>query len=591
MAKRSLPEKRPLPSLDDDREIIRVQKEPQKVLQPLEPLRIDMNAVVQNVQEQFQQTQQSQILDDYITDGFIQHGTQPTFVQLIHPPVDDTTAMQQQDDQQPLEIVNGPIVAPQLPAGEFDMSNREARMLYEQLVHYRGPFIPPDDVMTEIPGRGFTVHYNVPTTKNDINIYLCDIDFKALRVVAVNDTFRERIVTTCLDEEQQDLLKATNIPISQLQVYWVLDPELKAKKYTTQEYLEYFRKLFFLMAVDKNLEYFVGDQHGIASSRRVNLTRTCVTWNCRETEFNGFQGFASGFTNNREKFLSDDVENHYPECAIHHVDVSHFTATMEVENRRVYFQVVCTENNVYIITNMFHDTSKRYLPKVDEPFSFTYQNKLQKGEFEMRAHIWRRGLLLQTQLDDDTPYKYKLTHGPKKWRRKIKPPELVYIINFKFDFLFPTALAQRNVEKGVDDPMFFTDINRIARNDPVYWFDPVMIFANDWQILHDFILTFLCPEQFILPTATGSVEGNVDEQHVDQPVEQSTGQQIGQPIMDQMMEHADQRVINWLQQNHSYILEDTTSNTECPPEHLMELEEEQPEEIGNVSQLPPIYSQ
>ena len=179
-----------------------------------------------------------------------------------------------------------------------------------------------------------------------------------------------------------------------------------------------------------------------------------------------------------------------------------------------------------------------------------------------------------------------MIHTPKGWRRKAAPPKLVYVINFRFDFLFPVALARRNVENDLDDPIFFTDVNHIARNDPVYQFDPIMIFENDWKILHDFIITFLYPNQFLLPTATGSVEDGVDEQHVDQPVEQSAGQQVSQlvtqPVMDQLIDHAFQQKM---------LLEDTTSDTECPPERLMELEEEPSEEIGDVSQLPPIYSQ
>ena len=180
-----------------------------------------------------------------------------------------------------------------------------------------------------------------------------------------------------------------------------------------------------------------------------------------------------------------------------------------------------------------------------------------------------------------------LYSNEKGWRRKAAPPKLVDVINFRFDFLFPVALARRNVEQDLDDPIFFTDVNHIVRNDPAYQFDPIMIFENDWKILHDFIITFLYPSQFLLPTATGSVEEGVDEQHVDQPVEQFVGQQasqlVTQPVMDQLMDHATQYP--------SQVLEDTTSDTECPPERLMELEEEPSEEIGNVSQLPPIYSQ
>lgn len=601
MAKRSLPEKQPLTSLDDDREIMQVQKEPHKVLQPLEPLaplRVDMNAVIQNVQNQMQQSQQSYYTDEYISEGFIQHGTQPTSIRMLHPVV-DTNAMQEQDNQRPLEVVNGPVVAPPVTmlAGEFDMSNAAARTLYDQLAQPRDDFKKRLDLITEMPGRGFTVNYNVPSaTETNINIYYCDIKFKEMKAVIVNDDFREKIMSKYLDKSQIDKqhakIKVADVPLVDLYVYWILDPKLKLRRddtrgeYTTEEYVEYFRKLFFLFAVDKNLEYFLGDQHDTVSSRRVNLTRSCVTWNKIETDFYGIGGLGRTFEkfNYREGFLSEGT--HYPECIIYQVDVGRFTVIMEVENRRIYFQAVCTENNVYVITNLFNDIPKKKLPRPDEPFSFEYKNKLQEGQFEADARTWRDMEFHRKYFDDDTPFKNRVTHKPKGWRRKAEPPELVYVINFRFDFLFPVALARRNVENDLDDPIFFTDVNHIARSNPAYQFDPIMIFENDWKILHDFIITFLYPSQFLLPTATGSVEDGVDEQHVDQPAEQSAGQQVGQmvtqPVMDQLMDHAAQQ---------NMPLEDTTSDTECPPERLMELEEEPSEEIGNVSQLPPIYSQ
>lgn len=601
MAKRSLPEKQPLTSLDDDREIMQVQKEPHKVLQPLEPLaplRVDMNAVIQNVQNQMQQSQQSYYTDEYISEGFIQHGTQPTSIRMLHP-VSDTNAMQEQDNQRPLEVVNGPVVAPPMTmlAGEFDMSNAAARTLYDQLAQPRDDFKKRLDLITEMPGRGFTVNYNVPSaTETNINIYYCDIKFKEMKAVIVNDDFREKIMSKYLDKSQIDKqhakLKVADVPLIDLYVYWILDPKLKLRRddtrgeYTTEEYVEYFRKLFFLFAVDKNLEYFLGDQHDTVSSRRVNLTRSCVTWNKIETDFYGIGGLGRTFEkfNYREGFLSEGT--HYPECIIYQVDVGRFTVIMEVENRRIYFQAVCTENNVYVITNLFNDIPKKKLPRPDEPFSFEYKNKLQEGQFEADARTWRDMEFHRKYFDDDMPFKNRVTHKPKGWRRKAEPPELVYVINFRFDFLFPVALARRNVENDLDDPIFFTDVNHIARSNPAYQFDPIMIFENDWKILHDFIITFLYPSQFLLPTATGSVEDGVDEQHVDQPAEQSAGQQVGQmvtqPVMDQLMDHAAQQKMP---------LEDTTSDTECPPERLMELEEEPSEEIGNVSQLPPIYSQ
>lgn len=600
MAKRSLPEKQPLTSLDDDREIMQVQKEPHKVLQPLEPLaplRVDMNAVIQNVQNQIQQSQQSYYTDEYISEGFIQHGTQPTSIRMLHPvanvnPVSDTNAMQEQDNQRPLEVVNGPVVAPPMTmlAGEFDMSNAAARTLYDQLVQPRDDFKKRMDLITDMPGRGFTVSYNVPSeTETNINMYYCDINFKEMKAVAVNDEFRNQIMSKYLDKnqinKQQAKLEVADIPLADLYVYWILDPKLN-KEYNTSEYVEYFRKLFFLFAVDKNLEYFLGDQHNTISSRRVNLTRSHVTWNKIETDFYGIGGFGRTFEkfNFKESFLSDNT--HYPECIIYQVDVGRFTVIMEVENRRIYFQAVCTRDNVYVITNLFNDIPKKKLPRPDEPFSFEYKNKLQEGQFEVDARTWREMEFQLTHFDGDTPSKYRMIHTPKGWRRKAAPPKLVYVINFRFDFLFPVALARRNVENDLDDPIFFTDVNHIARNDPAYHFDPIMIFENDWKILHDFIITFLYPSQFLLPTATGSVEDGVDEQHVDQPVEQYVGQQVSQlvtqPVMDQLMDHT-------IQQN--MLLEDTTSDTECPPERLMELEEEPSEEIGDVSQLPPIYSQ
>ena len=671
MAKRALPEKQPLTSLDDDREIMQVQKEPHKVLQPLEPLaplRVDMNAVIQNVQNQIQQSQQSYYTDEYISEGFIQHGTQPTSIRMLHPvadanPVNDTNAMQEQDNQRPLEVVNGPVVAPPMTmlAGEFDMSNPAARTLYDQLAQPRDDFKKRLDLITDMPGRGFTVSYNVPSaTETNINVYYCDINFKEMRAVVVNDDFREKIMSKYLDKSQINKqyakLEVADVPLIDLYVYWILDPKLN-KEYNTSEYVEYFRKLFFLFAVDKNLEYFLGDQHDTVSSRRVNLTRSHVTWNKIETDFYGIGGFGRTFEkfNYKEGFLSEGT--HYPECIIYQVDVGRFTVIMEVDNRRIYFQAVCTENNVYVITNLFNDIPKKKLPRPDEPFSFEYKNKLQEGQFEADARTWREMEFNCAYFDDDTPFKYRVTHKPKGWRRKAAPPKLVYVINFRFDFLFPVALARRNVENDLDDPIFFTDVNHIARSNPAYQFDPIMIFENDWKILHDFIITFLYPSQFLLPTATGSVEDGVDEQHVDQPAEpraiEPAHQPFGQlakqamtsqdiearvdnvfeqplieqlheqqgkdvpgavanaqmvlmqsnyeearrrkeqqvrqpairPVMDQLMDHADQYSAQKMP------LEDTTSDTECPPERLMELEEEPSEEIGNVSQLPPIYSQ
>lgn len=671
MAKRPLPEKRPLTSLDDDREIMQVQKEPHKVLQPLEPLaplRVDMNAVIQNVQNQIQQSQQSYYTDEYISEGFIQHGTQPTSIRMLHPvadanPVNDTNAMQEQDNQRPLEVVNGPVVAPPVTmlAGEFDMSNPAARTLYDQLAQPRDDFKKRLDLVTKMPGRWFNVNYNVPSrSTTDINTYICWIDFKEMKAVAVNDHFRNQIMSKYLDEnqinKQRARLKVADVPLADLYVYWILDPNLN-KEYHTSEYAEYFRKLFFLFAVDKNLEYFLGDQHDTVSSRRVNLTRTSLAWNKLETDFSGIGGLGRTFEKFgfKEGFLSEGT--HYPECIIYQVDVGRFTVIMEVENRRIYFQAVCTENNVYIITNLFNDIPKKKLPRPDEPFSFEYKNKLQEGQLEADARTWHDMEFNFAYFDGDTPYQFRVTHKPKGWRRKAKPPELVYVINFKFGFSFPVALARRNVENNLDDPISFTDVNHIARSNPAYQFDPIMIFENDWKILHDFIITFLYPDQFLLPTATGSVEDGVDEQRVDQPAEpraiepahqpfgqlaeqamtsqdiearvdkvfeqplmeqlfeqqgedvpdavanaqmalmqsnyeearrrkeQQARQPAVRPVMDQLMDHADQYSAQKMP------LEDTTSDTECPPERLMELEEEPSEEIGNVSQLPPIYSQ
>ena len=132
-------------------------------------------------------------------------------------------------------------------------------------------------------------------------------------------------------------------------------------------------------------------------------------------------------------------------------------------------------------------------------------------------------------------YTAEVTRPGKRGKRtKTQMENCWRIVDLKFQFIYPIALLEYVPKPGSDEgivmPAYFQG------NHDLLTFDPKIILANDWKILHSFIITVLFPEQYIWPKPIGSEE-IVDEQYIDQPPEPQANKPAYQPF-SQLAEHA-----------------------------------------------------
>lgn len=526
MAKRSLLS---LFDEEDSRQIIRIQKEPYKIVNPVDelPPAIDMQQVVANVQTQEQREQA----------GMSQQQVEP----LLHPNEEDTPlppqTQMQVEGQQECQIVT-PIVYIHQPIDAsnnniYDLTTQEGIQKYVDFARQHSYDINKMLQMTSkstIEGSGFRIQYGDCTTDmNGTNLNICNIEFMPRKLIQLGENESQDIIERFVVKESRNIFDETRIGEEELEVFYNKD-SLLGKEYSTRELLNYFKKIFILLSIDKELEFFIGQRHQPGYTRRSNFAHPQLWWSER-------------IVSKDSMFMLSNIRK-YDYCNTiytHTVNISNLTTNMEINGKRVYFQVICSKQDVFIITNMFYETNEKkpLIPKLgDEPFNFDYISKLQPKNLnewlEEEPDYYEVSEKAMTSALYQT-YTAEVTRSGKRGKStKTQLENCWRTIDLKFQFIYPTALLEYvpkpNSDEGVVMPAYFQG------NHDLLTFDPKIILTNDWQILHSFIMTVLFPEQYIWPKPIG-VDKTVDEQYIDQPAEPQAIQPTYQPF-GQLAEHA-----------------------------------------------------
>lgn len=505
-----------LPSVFDDDELERVQKEPQKRTALIDELpTIPMERVVENVQQQ-QQQQEAQV------------------DQLMHP---SQEMMEIQDFQaigttetfihEPLPVLNT----------VYDMAARGALDKYRQLILPNPIQLPScsENCVTWY-GNGFSfIHGIYMQSARKINMLASAVNFDSVKMVLLDETMHDYIIDTHIQDASFQLFKETKAKREQLEVFSIVYPNAP-----TDAYLQWFKKIFILFGIDRELEQFIGEVENNMATRRYNLTRPFISWTMRKVP----QGSMLTYKLKNLKECRD--------CYIYKVNIPRMTVIMEIDNKRIYFQVVCTENNRYIITNLFHEQELRQArldagrrkhqeslaSLSDSPFEFKYVRHYNDDQFETVMTGWTQQ---QYQPGQDEPVElkkkthYSLEVRNVKYGRRNVVEKMWKIVDFNFTFVYPISLLEHRAVDGLNqeylEPVYFTDQNHVST------FEPIIIYNNDWEYLRNFITTVLFPEQVTMPAPVAE-EGPVDEQYVDQPTDQHTDQPVERPF-DQLANQID----------------------------------------------------
>ena len=534
-----------LPSLfneEDEQQIFRIQKEPRKIVNPVDemPPAINMQQVVANVQTQ----------EQYEQAGMPQQQVET----LIHPNEDDAPLPQQaqmqvegqQDCQMmtPLVYIHQPMDA---MTKVYDLTTPEGMQKYVDFTYNTPQDITGAMQMTSqctVTGPGFKMMYGQCfTDQQGTNLDICNIEFLPRKLIQLGEEESKDIIARYVMYDSRDILEETRIGEEQLEVFYNRDVLLE-KSYTTYELLNYFKKIFILLSIDKELEFFIGQRHQPGYARRSNFAQPQLWW-------------SEKIMSTDNLFAMGDVKrfDHYETIYTHTVNITRLTANMEINNKRVYFQVVCTDRDIYIITNFFYGhtvpkpvedrershsrtrgkpkkepvlpeltlVDKRVQPAVpsaeDRPFDFEYVSKIEPrtlNEWLEEEPYYYEASELEIVPSRYRVYNEKVGRFKNRNKTEEKLCKCWKVIDLKFLFIYPVALLEYVPKPGSDEgivmPAYFQG------NHDRLTFDPKIILANDWQILHSFIKTVLFPEQYIWPNPIGTDE-TVDEQYIDQPAE------------------------------------------------------------------------
>ena len=166
----------------------------------------------------------------------------------------------------------------------------------------------------------------------------------------------------------------------------------------------------------------------------------------------------------------------------------------------------------------------------DRPFDFEYVSKIESKT--LNEWLEEEPNCYEASVKEIVPSRYRIYNekvGRFKNRNKVeeKVCKCWKVIDLKFLFIYPVALLEYVPKPGSDEgivmPVYFQG------NHDLLTFDPKIILANDWQILHSFIKTVLFPEQYAWPNPIGTDE-TVDEQYIDQPAETRAIEPAYQPF-------------------------------------------------------------
>ena len=514
------------------------------------PPKIDMQQVVANVQtrEQYEQVDMPQ----------------QQVETLIHPNDDDAplpqqTQMQIEGQQEcqvlyPLVYIHQPIDA---LSKIYTLTTQEGMQKYVDTINKAPLDITKAMQMTSqysVSGNGFKIVYGQCfTDQQGTNLDLCTIEFLPRKLIQLKENESKDIINRYVIKDSRTIFNETRIDEEQLEVFYNKDI-LLGKNYDTRQILDYFKKIFILLSIDKELEYFIGERHQ-SGSKRLNFAQPQIWWSEKIMSTDNF--FAMG-----------DVKrfDYYDTIYTHTVNISRLTANMEINNKRVYLQVVCTENDVFIITNFFYGhtivepienrershsrnrgkSKKEHLPPErtlidneirpiipsteDLPFSFEYVTKIQPKTLE--EWLEEKPEYYETDEKKITPARYRIYNeiiGRYKNRRTIEDKESKCwrVIDLKFLFMYPIALLEYVPKPGSDEGIVMPTYFQGNHDDLT--FDPKIILVNDWYILHSFIETILFPEQHKWPKPIGK-DKTVDEQYIDQPTEPVADQLTYQPF-------------------------------------------------------------
>lgn len=545
-----------LPSIfneEDEQEIFHIQKEPRKIVNPVNemPPAIDMQQVVANVQTQEQCEQE----------GMPQQQVET----LIHPNEDDAPLPQQTqmqgEGQQDCQMIT-PVVYIHQPMDAlsrvYDLTTPEGMQKYTDFTVNAPQDITSAMQMTSqctVTGHGFKIMYGqCYTDRQGTNLDICTIEFLPRKLIQLEEKESKNIINRYVVDDSRTIFEETRIGEEQLEVFYNRDA-LLGKSYSTLEILEYFKKIFILLSIDKELEFFIGERHQPGYARRSNFAQPQLWWSEKIMSTDNI--FAMG-----------DVKrfDQYETIYTHTVNISRLTANMEINGKRVYFQVICTERDVYIITNFFYGhavlepvedrgrsrsrtrgkskkeplppertlVDKHVQPAVpsaeDRPFDFEYVTKIEPKT--LNEWLEEEPYYYEAKEKEIVPSRYRVyneTIGRYKKRKTIeeKVCRCWKVIDLKFLFIYPVALLEYVHKPGSDEgivmPAYFLG------NHEHLTFDPKIILTNDWQILHSFIKTVLFPEQYAWPKPIG-VDETVDEQYIDQPAEPLAIQPANQPF-------------------------------------------------------------
>lgn len=517
--------KRPLPSLfdeEDSRQIMRIQKEPYKVVNPVNemPPAIDMQQVVANVRTQEQREQA----------GMSQQQVEP----LLHPNMDDTPLPQQEqmqvEGQQECQIMT-PVVYIHQPIDVstnniHDLTTQEGIQKYVDYAQRQPYDINKTLQMTSkssIEGAGFRISYGECTTdESGTNFDLCSIEFMPRKLIQLGEDESKDVIERFVVNESKAIFEETRIGEEELEVFYNKD-NLLGKEYSTRDLLGYFNKIFILLSIDKELEFFTGPRHEQFYLRRSNFAHPQLWW--------------SEHVVSKDNIFTVSAVRKYDYCNIvrtHTVNISRLTANMEINGKRIYFQVICSRKDVFIVTNMFYDIGEKntLLPRLgDEPLDFDYITKIQPKT--LNEWLDKEPDYYEAGKNDMSPARYQtymteVTRLTKRGKRtKTEMEKCWRIVDLKFRFVYPLALLEYvpkpDSDEGIVTPVYFQGDHDLLT------FDPKIILANDWQILHSFIMTVLFPDQYAWPKPIG-VDETVDEQYIDQPAEPQAIQPAYQPF-------------------------------------------------------------
>ena len=434
--------------------------------------------------------------------------------QLINQP-QDVPVIQQQIKQG-----HNPIVLPKINEEvlslqqnyEFSFSDPSHIQFYNDLCMQEDySLVPFDDKQIEYESNEYVTYLGgIPWNDKGRNYSGTKVIFMPTRGLCTTRQFAHQFASI---HAEHTLLDTAKIKIEQLQVY-----EIQGKT-KAMDLLTYYKKLFIMFSIINQIDLFTNN----VGRERLNTSHVDICW--KEHLLNHFFSSWTG-PNLGLSYNQRSIDIRYLNIR-KMIMIGYFNGQMR------YFQVKFINTKTYVIGNIFPDDysdQPQYLPSYNQADFY----KQPVPTMDMFSTDIQNYMYEPFKKPEETFFKTAyLTQDYKCSKKSIRVQE-IKVVDFAFEFFFPTAFIHHVTGANEqfypilfhEDSLLYEQMNTGTPK------DTLIFTVESWQLLKNFLLTVLFPEQYSLPPAQVP-DQSINEELIEQVVMPTEEQRPKTPVLEQ----------------------------------------------------------